>query len=104
MLCLNIKLSDLRAPAFKLASRDERGTWFALLVYAVDQDNGDMIKGCRGWTDQQWQSVCQVGAKEVASNSTLWKWDGPNLVLWGYPKKQDRKKLAKLQCGKGGVK
>jgi len=86
---LNIEIAVLRSGDFLGAEPVERATWLCLLAYCADQENGGIIRGCRGWRDRQWQQVAGVTLEEVSAVSLLWHWAGEDLLVSHYPTKAE---------------
>lgn len=93
----------MRAPAYVGSDPIERATWLNLMAYCAEQENGGTIADCSDWKDRRWMQTCGVLKSEVSSECDLWKWDGENLVIWGYPKEKEAEVQAKREAGaKGG--
>jgi hypothetical protein len=74
--------------------------------FCIGQENGGRIVGCAAWKDRKWQQLARVTLAEVKRESELWVWDGPDLVVWGYPVEKETEVRTKREVartnGKGG--
>lgn len=111
MKWLNIEVAMLRSPEYVGSEPVARATWLNLLAYCADQENGGVIKGCKGWKDRQWQQTCGItrdeamlqGMLEGVLEAMIWRWVGDDLHVWGYPKTSEAALKAKRKGGaKGG--
>jgi hypothetical protein len=102
---LNIQTRTIHAPEYVGSDPTERATWFNLVVYCADQENGGRILDCRKWKDRRWQQTCGVTAEEATKECELWSWDGDDLIVWAYPLDKESEVQAKREGGrKGGTK
>jgi hypothetical protein len=104
MKYLSLDLSLLRSPAYVGSEPVERATWFNLLAYCCDQENGGRIKRCRGWKCRQWQQTCGITQLEAQLESELWQWDEDDLLVYGYPYDVQAGLEAKRKAGSRGGK
>jgi hypothetical protein len=102
MKWLNIELSKLRAPEYIGSDPTHRATWWNLLGYCVEQENGGRIVGCLGFKSRMWEQSCGVTKDEVLSDSMLWKWEGQDLIIWEYPLAKESEVIAKREFGRLG--
>lgn len=88
---VNLHVSAIDSAEFKASTPGQQGTWLCCLRFACGQEDGETIRGCRQWSDRQWQTV--VGAEKaiVVESCGLWEWKGDDLVLNFYPIDQERK-------------
>lgn len=103
---LNIPTSIFSSPEFIGAEPAQRATWIALLGWCCDQENGGVVRGCRHWNDRRWMQTCGVTSEEVCLTSDLYRFEGDDLVVYGFPKElQDAvqaRRLANRENGKKG--
>jgi hypothetical protein len=103
---INIETHRLRAPEYIGSEPKERATWLNLLGFCCEQENSGIISDCKAWKDRMWQQVCGVLLKEVQAETSLWSWDGDDLILWGYPQEKESevrgKRLIARENGKRG--
>jgi hypothetical protein len=97
---LNIYTPILRAPEFIGSDPVSRATWFSLLAYCVEQENGGRIPNCRDWKDRQWQQTAGVTADEVTAAIPLVVFDGADAVLWAYPSEKEAEVRHLREIGK----
>lgn len=87
---LNVSCEDLRKRVFTASDNATVGVWLRLATYCASQENGGLIKNCRGWTDRQWLIAAGVESKDVQAPSDLWRWtDADNLIIEHYPAAQE---------------
>jgi len=101
MLYINIPISVLSSSEYRRCKPLKRATWLNLLGYCCIQENGGRIVGAADWDDREWQQIAAVTLEEVRMESTLWTWDGDDVVVWAYPAEQELVMRAKRE---GGVK
>lgn len=82
---LNLPVSLSRSPEYIGADKDQRSTWFSLINYCAEQENGGTITNCRRWKSRQWEQSCAVTSDEVARECDLFWWDGDDLNVAFYP-------------------
>jgi hypothetical protein len=85
MKYLSIEIASLRSPEYLGEEPLQRATWLNLLSYCVAQENRGVIEGCGDWKDRMWQQVCGITAEEAGTKSSLWRWEGANLIVLFYP-------------------
>jgi hypothetical protein len=85
MKYLSIEIASLRSPEYLGEEPLQRATWLNLLSYCVAQENRGVIEGCGEWKDRMWQQVCGITAEEAGTKSSLWRWEGANLIVMFYP-------------------
>ena len=101
---LNIYIPNIRAPEFLGCDPVARATWFCVLAYCADQENGGTLSGAKAWKDRQWQQLCGVTLAEVNAASPLLSWNGDDLLVWSYPTSAEAVLTAKREGGrKGGL-
>jgi len=93
---LNIKTSQLRNPEFTRSSTGAKLAWICVMSYCTEQETGGRIVGARHWKERQWERSCGVSSKQVNSAEALLRWEGDDLVVWGYPEARDRE-VARLR-------
>ena len=101
---LNIHIPILRSPEFIGCDPVSRATWLYVTAYACEQENGGVIKGCRGWKDRQWQQTCGVTLSEVDASEPVLFWEGEDLHIFAYPTEKEAEVKAKRIGGKKGGK
>jgi len=100
---LNLETNELRAPEFLAATALERGVWLSLLLHCVAVENGGRMVGAAGWSDRQWMVVCGLERGELLEvASALWKIEGDDVLVWGYPHSVQRGLEARRENGKKG--
>lgn len=104
MRWINTEVGTLRTPEFIGSSPSERGTWFCVLGYSVEQENGGRIKNASGWKDRQWQQTAGVTLREVRAAAQLLQWDGDDLLVLFYPVEKENEVKAKRLAGSSGGK
>lgn len=85
MQYLNLPLATLDAEEFLGCDPVERATWLCLLRYCAGQENGGVIPDCLNWKDRKWQQLVRITLEEVMHTCRLWRFEGKNLLIWGYP-------------------
>lgn len=102
---INVRLSSLRGPEYLGSSPVERATWWQLLAYCAEVENGGRVCGARLWKDRQWQQTCAVTLREVRLTDKLLSWDGDDLLVWNYPLEKQEQVIANREAGRlGGMK
>lgn len=99
---LNIRLVSLRCPEYIGSDPVSRATWWNIVAYCAEQENGGRIEGAKNWKCRQWQQTCGVMLEEVISARKLMTWDGDDLVIWNYPKEKEDEVKVKREAGKVG--
>lgn len=100
---LNIPVAVARSAEYVGAEPAQRATWFSLLAYCGEQENGGVIADCRQWKDRRWQQTAAVTADEVASECDLFWWEGDALHVAFYPAGREAQVIAGRAGGyKGG--
>ncbi len=104
---LNLHISVIDSPEATLCDPVRRATWVWLLRFCIGQENGGRIIGCRSWGDTTWQQMARVRLREVNAESTLWSWEGDDLVIHFYPadkeaEVQSKRELARTNGALGG--
>jgi hypothetical protein len=104
---LNIPIAVIRAPEYAGSDPVPRATWLNLMAYCAEQENGGRIVDARRWKDRQWQQTCGVTLAEVDEECELWRWNGDDILVWGYPEDKEaevrqRRDAAKVNGGRGG--
>jgi hypothetical protein len=99
---LNLHISVLDSPEATLCDPVRRATWIWLLRFCIGQENGGRIKKCSTWGDTTWQQMARVRLREVNSESTLWSWDGEDLVVHFYPTDKEAEVKANREHGRRG--
>lgn len=101
---INIETKILRAPEFVGCEPQQRATWFNLLAYCVEQENGGVILQCNLWKDRRWQQTCGITIDEVLDACDLWSWKKDSLAIWGYPIDKENEVRLKREGGQRGGK
>lgn len=99
---LNIKLTVLRSPEFVGSDPIARATWLSVSGYCADQENAGRICSCKSWGERRWAQTCGVYRKEIDASGSLLRWDGDDLIVFGYPADQEGVIQAKRAGGKAG--
>lgn len=101
---INLKVSTIRQPEYVGSKPIQRSTWFNVLAYCIEQENGGRIKGAATWADRQWQQTCGVLAREVKGAPLLIIVETADVVVWNYPTEKEREVQAKREGGRlGGI-
>lgn len=82
---LNLHVSVLDSVEFVGCEPVEQATWLKLLRFAIGQENGGRIAGCKSWKDRKWQQLTRCTKREVGAECDLWEWDGDDLLVTFYP-------------------
>ncbi len=85
MIWLNIAVSVARSPEYIGSEPTQRSTWFSLMAYCAEQENGGVIRDCRFWKDRRWQQTAAVTLEEVNESCDLFWFDGADLHVAFYP-------------------
>lgn len=102
---LNIEVGTIRRPEYVGSDPEQRATWWNLMAYCAEQENGGVIIGGLNWKCRRWQQTCGVMRVEVEESCDLWSIDGENVVIWGYPSTKESEVKTKRESGsKGGKK
>ena len=100
---LNLPVALARSPEFIGSEPSQRSTWFSLLAYCAEQENGGVIPDCRAWKDRRWQQTAAVTVEEVMNECDLFWWDGDSLSVAFYPAGREAQVIAGRVGGyKGG--
>ena len=99
---LNLRTSVIRAPEYVGTEPIARATWFNVLVYSCEQENGGRIASAKAWKDRQWQQTCGVTLDEINASGPLLTWEGEDLVVWSYPSNKEAEVQARRQAGQRG--
>ena len=100
MQWLNVQTALLRSPGFIGAEPVQRATWFCLVAWCAEQENGGVIEGAEGWGDRRWMQTCGVTKDEVREKCDLWEWNGKGLIVKHYPADKQAEVEAKREAGK----
>ena len=101
---LNIEVATIRRPEYVGADPLHRATWWNLMAFCAEQENGGVIDGCGEWKCRRWQQTCGVTKDEAESACDLWTFAGGILTLWGYPVERENEVRAKREAGSIGGK
>lgn len=101
---LNIHRSTVEGEAMQDASAAAVRAWLFLNTYCAGQENGGRIEGARGWNDRKWLKQCGLNHEEVDQASTLWRWEGNDLLVEFYPVEQEAKVKKQRRGGSIGGK
>lgn len=99
---MNIHVGTVDSEAFMASEPADQATWVLLMRYCCGQENGGRIKNCREWPERTWRILCRVEREQVLRESSLWKWDGNDLLVSFYPEQQERELQAKRRGGRKG--
>ena len=101
---LGILTSARTAPEFIGVEPVQRATWLCLMLFCAEHETGGVIAGCRQWGDRRWMQTCGVTKAEILVESTLFRFAGNDLVVWGYQEEYEASVLARREAGrKGGL-
>lgn len=98
MIWLNIAVSVARSPEYIGSEPTQRSTWFSLMAYCAEQENGGVIRACNEWKDRQWQQTAAVTLEEVNDTCDLFWFDGEDLHVAFYPVNRE----AQVAAGRAG--
>lgn len=98
MIWLNIAVSVARSPEYIGTEPTQRSTWFSLMAYCAEQENGGVIRGCTEWKDRRWQQTAAVTLEEVNDTCDLFWFDGEDLHVAFYPVSRE----AQVAAGRAG--
>jgi len=101
---LNIEVATIRRPEYVGAAPLHRATWWNLMAYCAEQENGGIIDACGEWKCRRWQQTCGVTKDEAESTCDLWTFAGGILTVWGYPVDRENEVQAKREAGSIGGK
>lgn len=83
---LNLGANEMRAPEFTGATAMERGVWLSLMLHCVAVENEGRMVGAVRWSERQWLLIGGVVKAEVLEvDSELWRVEGEDVLVWGYP-------------------
>jgi hypothetical protein len=99
---INIHAPWLRAPEYIGSDPVSRATWFNVLAYCCEQENGGRIVGGANWKDRQWQQTCGVTRDEVEAANLLLSVDGNDVIVWRYPVDKEQAVRQQREAGKRG--
>ena len=98
MIWLNIAVAVARSPEYIGSEPTQRSTWFSLMAYCAEQENGGVIRGCSQWKDRRWQQTAAVTLEEVNDVCDLFWFDGEDLHVAFYPVNRE----AQVAAGRAG--
>lgn len=101
---LNLPTTIIRSPEYVGSEPTIRATWFNLMAYCAEQENGGEIASCQGWKCRQWQQTCGVTLEEVQQSSELWQWIDGRLVVKFYPDDKQAEVQRNRESGRNGGK
>jgi len=104
---LNLHSSVLDSPEVVGEDPTNRATWLFLLRYCIGQENAGRIASARSWGDRKWQQLIRITKREVLRDSSLWQWDGDDLLVFAYPVEREslvknKRDLARKNGRSGG--
>jgi hypothetical protein len=103
MLYINIPIDALTSSEYRRSKPVKRATWLNLLGHCCQQENSGRIVGAALWEDREWQQVAAVTLEEVRMESSLWSWQGDDLIVWAYPIEQETVLKKKREGGAKGA-
>ena len=103
MQYLNLTLSLCKSPAFINSELEARGIWVGLLAYCCSQENAGRIIDCKKWTDRAWQQTVGSTRKAMLEKSELWRFDGADCVVFGYPEHQEKTTIKLRERGREAI-
>lgn len=98
MIWLNIAVSVARSPEYIGSEPTQRSTWFSLMAYCAEQENGGVIRDCHEWKDRRWQQTAAVTLEEVQDGCDLFWFEGDDLHVAFYPVNRE----AQVAAGRAG--
>jgi hypothetical protein len=104
MQFLNLFIPDLRSEHYLGSEPTDRATWLNLMAFCAEQENSGRIVGCAQWKNRMWEQLCGVTKDEVSRESSLWVWEGDDLLPWNYPTEKEAIVKRKRTIGKLGGK
>lgn len=100
---LNIPLAVVAGIEFIGSPPLARATWLSLQIFCTKSENGGRIANCSEWGDHTWGQIAGLKRREVHTPSLLWRWDGPDLIVWAYNTESEEKvKLLRARGRRGG--
>lgn len=99
---LNLSVTKMATPELRRSTMQERGVWLTLLVYCVQQENGGLIADAAAWNDFECVQVLGVRREDIDGAHMLWKTEGRDIVVSGYPHEKHREVEAKRKAGRKG--
>ena len=99
---INLRTSIIRMPEYVGSAPEERATWFNVLAYCVELENGGRVAGGAKWKDRQWQQTCGVTLREVNKASKLFTFKGDDVIVWAYPIDKEKTVKEKREAGREG--
>jgi hypothetical protein len=97
---LNLHASVLDNEILATADDGPRSTWLHLMRFCIGQENGGRIAGAKDWSERKWLLTCRILPVATQAVTALWTWEGPDLVLWGYPMEKQREVRAKRKAAR----
>jgi hypothetical protein len=109
-----VHIAILRQPPALLADDSVIGAWVRLIAYASEHELGDFdaagefiearIEGARAWTDRQWGAAINTDLEGVESTikAGMARWDGQDLLVFGYNLASQKSYDASRTNGKKG--
>jgi hypothetical protein len=99
---VNLEIAIIRRPEYVGCEPVQRATWFNVLVYCCEQENGGRIAGAAGWKDRRWEQTCGVTAGEVSAAAPLLTIEGGDVLVWQYPAAKQRLVQQRREAGERG--
>lgn len=99
---LNIEVATIRRPEYVGSDPCHRATWWNLMAFCAEQENGGVIDACGEWKCRRWQQTCGVTKDEAESACDLWTFSDGILTLWGYPVERENEVRKNRESGKRG--
>jgi len=101
---INIEIKTLEQPEFRRVKPAIGWTWIRLLAYCHRNENGGKIVAAKHWRKRDWIICVGISQKSISSGSLLWRWEGDDLIVKGYPVQKEREVIAKRLGGVKGSK
>ncbi len=100
MRYVNLSVETLTSESFLGSEPVDRATWVCLLRYCAQHETGGIIKSAADWGDRKWMQLCGITKEEAHRESSLWYWNGTDLVVNHYPVEQEEAAKARREAGK----
>lgn len=99
MYYLGLLTTDFQSPEYLGATYQQQSVWTRLLAFCCSNENSGRVAGARRWNPRQWLAA-NIMPDELGDPCDLYRWDGDDLVVWGYKLHQQQKTQDLRQRGK----